>query len=178
VVAICYAVERTNPNKHEEGRWLQIKREIIESIPAVVASTSVSLFHMNYVYPWRWGFEAPVFPSSLKQAAIEFVYWMLMFEVTVYVLHRLLHVRRPIDIYKHIHRAHHLFFFPSAFASQAIHPIEAIMFAETSLIASIFLMPISVLTQYACGILLLAWSIFAHDSRFLLDKGMHYEHHR
>ena len=171
-------MERTNPDHDAPGRKQQIKAEILESIPAVFASTTASLIHLNYLYPRRWGFEAPVFPSSPSRFALEFVYWMICFEIFVYVLHRFLHVRKPIDVYKHIHRAHHLFFFPSAFASQAIHPIEAILFAETSLIASVFLMPISVATQYICGILLLIWSIMAHDSRFFLDKGAHYEHHR
>jgi lathosterol oxidase len=91
-------------------------------------------------------------------------------EVFVYCLHRFLHLRKPVDVYKWIHRQHHLFFFPSAFAAQAIHPVEAMMFAATSLLATVFLFPLSVATQYTCGVLLLTWSILAHDSQFVLDQ--------
>jgi len=177
MLGICFAVELNNPLCNAPGRWKQIRAEIAESLPAVVCSTSISLAHLRWIYPLRWGFRAPVFPASPGEFAFECVYWMACFEVFVYALHRFLHWRRPVDVYKYIHRSHHLSFFPSAFAAQAIHPVEAMMFAETSLIASIFLVPISVATQYICGLLLLVWSILAHDSRFLLDKGMHYEHH-
>ena len=178
MIVICYLVERTNPERNLPGRKKQIKNEIKESIPAVFASTSASLFHLNFVYPLRWGYLPPIFPQSFLALFLELIYWMACFEVFVYFLHRFLHMRKPFDVYRYIHRDHHLFFFPSAFASQAIHPIEAILFAETSLIASVLLFPISVFIQYLCGILLLTWSIFAHDSRFFLDQGAHYEHHR
>jgi sterol desaturase/sphingolipid hydroxylase (fatty acid hydroxylase superfamily) len=177
MLSICHAVESQNPTRNDPKRQAQIRKEIAESFPAVVASTSASLAHFRWLYPLRWGHKAAVLPSSLGVFAGECVYWMVCFEVFVYALHRFLHWRRPVDVYKWIHRSHHLFFFPSAFAAQAIHPVEAILFAETSLLATVFLFPISVATQYFCGVLLLIWSILAHDSRFLLDKGAHYEHH-
>ena len=177
MLSICFIVEVNNPNSGSPGRWKQIRNEIAESFPACVCSTSISLVHLKYAYPLRWGFKAPVFPSSFSLFLFECAYWMLCFEVSVYGLHRFLHWRKPIDMYRLIHRQHHLFFFPSAFAAQAIHPVEAMLFAETSLIASVFLFPISVATQYICGVLLLIWSILAHDSQFVLDQGMHFEHH-
>lgn len=177
MLTICYLVERTNPDRDLPVRKQQIKREILEAVPAVFTSTSVSLLVLNYLYPLRWGFPAPVFPSSLSSFALEFVYWMACFEVNSYYLHRMLHLRKPVDIYRLVHRDHHLFFFPTAFASQSITPVEAVLFALCAFGAALFLLPISVATQYICGLLLLSWSIFAHDSRFVLDHGAHYEHH-
>ena len=177
MLAMCASFEATNPKRNEPGRRQQIASEILESLPAVIASTSVSVLHLNYAYPARWGHLPPVFPSSVGSFLVECMYWLACFEVSVYFLHRLLHVRSPVDIYRRIHLAHHLFFKPTAFAAQAIHPLEAIMFAETSLLASVFLVPISVATQYLCGIALLVWSIAAHDHRAFLDRGAHYEHH-
>jgi lathosterol oxidase len=181
MICICSLFEFTNPQhydiKTKSNRQQQIRNEIVESIPAVFCSTSIALAHMKYIYPLRWGgMDAPIFPISTSNFILECFAWMFCFEIFVYGLHRFLHWRSPIDMYMLIHGDHHVFKFPTAFASQAIHPIEAMLFAETSLIASL-LFPISIVTQYLCGILLLIWSIAAHDSRYFLDKGAHYEHH-
>lgn len=177
MLTICYLVERTNPDRDVEVRKAQIKQEVYDAIPAVFASTFTSVFVLNYIYPVRWGFEAPVFPNSLSRFAVEFLYWMVCFEVNSYYLHRTLHMRKPIDLYRLVHRSHHLFFFPTAFASQSISIVESVLFALCAFGAALFVMPISVCTQYVCGLLLLTWSIFAHDSRFILDGGAHFEHH-
>lgn len=179
MIVICSLFEFTNPQRkiNINVRNKQIQNEIKSSIPAVFASTSIALAHMKYIYPVRWnGINPPIFPTSFSTFLLESLAWMICFEIFVYVLHRFLHWRSPIDMYMLIHGDHHVFKYPTAFASQAIHPIEAMLFSETSLIATL-LFPISITTQYLCGILLLIWSIAAHDSRHILDKGAHYEHH-
>ncbi|KAH8597624.1 C-4 sterol methyl oxidase [Bisporella sp. PMI_857] len=63
------------------------------------------------------------FPS-ISTIAFDFVYGLLAREASFYYLHRAFHHPR---IYAHIHKKHHKFTAPMAFAAQYAHPIEHLL---------------------------------------------------
>lgn len=168
MITICSIVEYNNPKfNSSKKRWIQIKNELIESIPAVFTSTSTSILLIKYIYPLRWGHLMPVLPLSFQRFVFEFIYWMFMFEWAAYIIHRFMHLRKPINIYKYVHKQHHLDIKPTAFDAQAINPLEAILFAFSSMWGSLLFLNVSILTQYTCGILLLMWSIFGKNKYYI-----------
>jgi lathosterol oxidase len=185
LLAVCSLLEWLNPegvgglNKPQDARFStrkeQIKHEIWDTWFAVVASTCSSLAWFRYIYTWRWAVvKAPVVPSGGFLAfGIETFVFLLGFEINGYFVHRVMHWR---GIYAAVHKLHHLYRKPTAFAAQAITWDEGIIFAISSQLVSL-VYPISMLTQYTWGLFLLVWSIVAHDSEGYWDKGMHKYHH-
>jgi sterol desaturase/sphingolipid hydroxylase (fatty acid hydroxylase superfamily) len=186
LIAMCSYLESLNPegclgglNKPSDKRFStrieQIKHEISDTWFALVASTCSSLAWFRWVYTWRWAVErAPVVPSGGVLAfALEAFIFLLGFEINGYLVHRVMHWR---GIYAAVHKLHHLYRSPTAYAAQAITWDEGVIFAVSSQLVSL-VYPISMLTQYTWGLFLLVWSIVAHDSEGYWDKGMHKYHH-
>lgn len=173
MLLLCTVVEATNSAKKSAERCAQIRSEIKDSGTAVIASTAFSLGWFKWIYPMRWGHDAPIFPPTPATLVLESAVWAISFEVTVYFVHRTLHLSW---FFRHFHAEHHAYKEPTAYAAQAIHWFEAIMFAGAAVSGSC-VCPVSVAVQYSWGIALLLWSIYAHDEDGKLDGGFHYEHH-
>merc|ERR1712216_963406 len=61
---------------------------------------------------------------ELKTEVLKHVFHIIIIDIWFYSTHRLIHIRRPINLYKWIHKLHHKFTAPCAPACMYANPIE------------------------------------------------------
>jgi len=99
------------------------------------------------------------------------VFWAA--DVYIYFEHRLMHT--PF-FYKTVHKIHHTYHVPTAFAGFANHPLEAALFTFGSLWIQLFV-AIHPLSHGLFGLFGAVYTILSHDDRSFHDSGFHYQHH-
>jgi lathosterol oxidase len=91
-----------------------------------------------------------------------------------YATHRWLHESQ--FLWNTVHRIHHGFKEPSAFAQDAVHPFEAILQGPLGHFCPTLVFPVHPVAHAAFGFLSSVFAVAAHDGR-TWDLNNHYYHH-
>ena len=98
--------------------------------------------------------------------------YMVVFDFWFYITHIALHHH---TLWHYIHKYHHQFMEPSAFAQDAVHPIEAIVQGPMGHFLVQLVFPMHPICHTVFGFLTGVYAIFAHDGR--VDPSDHMKHH-
>jgi lathosterol oxidase len=98
---------------------------------------------------------------------------MFVFDTWFYWTHIVLHYPKLWDW---IHKYHHQFIEPTAFAQDAVHPIEAIVQGPMGHFITTLVYPMHPVAISAFGFLTSLYALFAHDGRSM-DWNNHTMHH-
>eukprot|EP00658_Telonema_sp_P-2_P015920 TRINITY_DN1615_c0_g1_i1.p1 TRINITY_DN1615_c0_g1~~TRINITY_DN1615_c0_g1_i1.p1 ORF type:complete len:277 (-),score=88.04 TRINITY_DN1615_c0_g1_i1:294-1124(-) len=158
-------------------RWSQIKGEMMDSLSNPPAAIFTTMAWSILVRPHTPS--ADMYPlgstelPSLGRIVLEVacVFWAA--DIFIYFEHQLMHTAM---FYKSVHKTHHTYHVPSAFAGFANHPLEAVFFTFASLWVQLFV-AIHPLSHGIFGVFGATWTILSHDARSYHDKGFHYQHH-
>jgi sterol desaturase/sphingolipid hydroxylase (fatty acid hydroxylase superfamily) len=152
VSSIYLAIDLTFPafsNRHKlqserrQPSWAAIKECIWHVLIGTLSSEAI---HFSVL--WLQGFEFSFFtitaaPPPLGEAAAHFTAALLLREVLFYTAHRALHHPR---VYTRIHKQHHRFVAPMAFAAQYAHPVEHLLANTMPIVVPLMVMRAHVLT--------------------------------
>lgn len=152
VCSIYLAIDLTFPefsNRHKlqserrQPSWAAIKECIWHVLIATLSSEAIH-FSVLYLQDFQFSFfsTAPELPP-LIEVATHYAIALLLREVLFYTSHRALHHPR---IYARIHKQHHKFTAPMAFAAQYAHPIEHLLANTLPIVLPMMLMRSHVLT--------------------------------
>jgi methylsterol monooxygenase len=152
VCSIYLAIDLTFPefsNRHKlqserrQPSWAAIKECIRHVLIATLSSEAIH-FSLLYLQDFQFSFfsTAPELPP-LSEVATHCAIALLLREVLFYTSHRALHHPR---IYARIHKQHHKFTAPMAFAAQYAHPIEHLLANTIPIVLPMMLMSSHVLT--------------------------------
>ncbi|EGD77304.1 sterol desaturase [Salpingoeca rosetta] len=161
--------------KQRAQRREQVRKELLLGVGAMIANISVTMIWMRYIEPlvWTYGyFDRHAF--SFTWFLLSIPIYMFIFDAWFYWTHRWLH-----DIpflWDHVHRIHHQFKEPSAFAQDAVHPFEAILQGPLGHYLPTLFFPIHPIAHAAFGFLSSVFAVAAHDGR-QWDINDHYYHH-
>lgn len=174
--SICSLLEYNNPWPKNKLRIANIKREIM-------FGTSALFFVMIYTCLWYWKIDklTPYYgywqgrenEFGLYEMAKQTVIYLVWFDFWFYATHAFLHIDFFFD---RIHKYHHSFYEPSAFAQDAVHPFEAIIQGPMIHLGITLLYPMNPLLISVLGLLTSIYAQCAHDSRSL-DISDHVKHH-
>jgi len=113
-------------------------------------------------------------PFTLKNLLLStFVYFFIM-DAWFYWTHRMLHTRWA---WRNIHYLHHSMLKPTAFAQDAVHPVEGTIQGPTGHHIALLLYPIHPIQAAVYGFFTSIFAVAAHDGRDWLDLNRHYQHH-
>lgn len=173
-LGIGYLLETLNPTPKNEYRVKQMKRQIkygLQSLVVVIVSTTIWLWKGDIQMPYYGYYEDHpyTFAEFLKNLAI----YMFVFDSWFYWTHRLMHVPW---FWKRIHYLHHQFTEPTAFAQDAVHPIEALIQGPIGHFLPTLFYPMHPVAISVFGFLTSTYALLAHDSRGL-DLNDHVKHH-
>jgi len=159
-----------------EHRWPQIVGELKDSISNPPAAIFMTMLWTAVVRPftpsadmYSWDSPLPSWGRMLFEVVC--VFWAA--DIFIYFEHQLMHT--PL-FYKRIHKIHHTYHVPTAFAGFANHPLEAIFFTLASLWVQLFV-AVHPVSHGLFGVFGATWTILSHDARSHHDHGFHYQHH-
>ena len=163
--------------KNNEKYW---KRRVNEAIKAYVYS--IYTFVVSALFGALWDLHyGDIFYGDTefhfgRFLILTVIYW-IMFDAYLYWYHRLLHIRTPINLYKHIHLYHHQFKIVTSYASGANHPIESVIAASNHFVPGnvmAWIFPFDALSHQNAGFLMVLYALVLHDE----DWGaVHIYHH-
>lgn len=164
--------------RQNEKYW---RKRVHQAIKAYVYSMLTSL--MSSVMQAIWaGNYAEIYCTHphfhFGRFLIGVIFYFILMDFLFYWEHRLLHVRSPIDVYKHIHLFHHRFNPVTSYAYQAGHPVEWGVLNSNHFIIGFmmfWIFPFDVHSHQLAGLLEMVWSIFTHDGTFLADHMTHHD---
>jgi len=169
--------EYTNPTPKTPQRIAEIKLELSMGVVAMICNVLYAMTWMWLVEPYGpfFGyFETHQYTvTSFLAGTIVYLFW---FDSWFYWTHRLLHLRKPFNFWYHVHRHHHQFVDPTAFAQDAVHPFEAILQGPMGHYFITLLFPLHPVVHAVFGFLTSLYAIAAHDARSL-DLNDHVKHH-
>jgi len=169
--------EFTNPVEKTPKRIANIKAQIKYGAMALLCITV-------YATLWLWRVD-PHLPFdgywetrryTMGWFVINLAVYMLWMDSFFYWSHRLMHITWPVNLWWHIHRHHHQFVEPSAFAQDAVHPLEALLQGPFPHFLTFTFHPLHPVSASVFGFLTSVFAIAAHDGRSL-DLNDHCKHH-
>lgn len=182
LLLVALVVEATNPRAKFPSsywwkeRWPQIWKEILDSLTNPPTAILTTIMFSAFIRPftpsadvYRAGDGLP----SLGRIAFETVMVFFGADIYIYFEHRLMHTKM---FYTTVHKTHHTYHVPTAFAGFANHPAEAFFFTCGSLWIQFFV-PIHPVSHAIFGVFGAVWTILSHDDRSYHDRGFHYQHH-
>ncbi|KAJ5383225.1 sterol desaturase [Penicillium concentricum] len=112
-----------------QGARRQPTRQQIQHCIKVSLFNHIWIVALQYIILYLRGFDHPILNMdpivpSLKIFIVDFVFGLLAREVSFYYVHRALHHPR---IYVYIHKMHHKYITPVAFAAEYAHPVEHLL---------------------------------------------------
>ncbi|RDL36162.1 Uncharacterized protein BP5553_06774 [Venustampulla echinocandica] len=160
VCSIYLAIDLSFPNfsnrhklqsERRQPSWTSIKHCIWH---VLVGNLSSTVFHIAIL--WAFGSDSssgssfqlsfftitPSFPS-ISELALQFAIALLLREILFYTAHRALH--HP-SVYARIHKQHHKFLAPMAFAAQYAHPVEHLLANTIPIVLPLMLMRANIIT--------------------------------
>jgi sterol desaturase/sphingolipid hydroxylase (fatty acid hydroxylase superfamily) len=152
VSSIYLAIDLTFPdfsNRHKlqserrQPSWASIRECIWHVLVGNLSSTAI---HFSIL--WLQGFQRSFFTittelPSLSEVASDFAVALVLREILFYTSHRALHHPK---IYAQIHKQHHRFVAPMAFAAQYAHPVEHVLANTMPIVLPLMLMHAHILT--------------------------------
>lgn len=180
-IAECFnakSIFKPATRKQNKQYWEKRVREAIKgylySIPAfVVEAASNAKWDMDYEKIYC---SHPEF--HFGRFVILMIIYSIMYDSLLYWYHRLLHIRTPIDLYKHIHSFHHQFNPVTSYANHAFHPIDALLLLVPHYAIGItmsWIFPFDVLSHRIPGLFFLIYGFIVHDGTFWPDHKTHHE---
>jgi len=169
--------EYTNPAPKNEKRVAEIKLELRYGVTAM-------FFNIFYTTTWIWLVEPNLYffgyfedhSYSVSWFILNFMAYFFVFDTWFYWTHISLHITKPINIWYIIHRHHHQFVDPTAFAQDAVHPFEAVYQGPMGHYMVCLLTPMHPVIHSLFGFLTSMYAIAAHDGR-AGDLNDHTKHH-
>jgi len=157
--------------------WTQIRAEMRDSIsnpPAAILTTLLFDALIRPHTPSAALYDAP-FASIPSVGRLIFEVAAVFFSADMYIYfeHRMMHTK---FFYARVHKIHHTYHVPTAFAGFANHPLEAVLFTVGSLWIQFFV-AVHPLSHGIFGLFGATWTILSHDDRSHHDAGFHYQHH-
>jgi Delta7-sterol 5-desaturase len=175
------AFELTNPKAMSPARQASIFAELKLGVWAMLNNTGFAVFWMTVVEPHLpfYGFFAPVseggqgYEFTIAWLVAGFVVYLLAFDWWFWWTHLVLHWPW---CFKHIHAIHHNFVNPTAFAQDAVHPVEGVIQGPAGHYFCALIFPMHPVAHATFGFLTSLYAIAAHDGR-AWDISGHTEHH-
>lgn len=172
------SIFKTRARKQNEGYW---KRRVREAVKAYVYSVPAHLV-MSVVNPIWDLYYAELYCTHanfhLGRSLVLFAIYLILFDALIYWMHRFFHIRSPIDLYKRIHSFHHQFHPVTAYAADAAHPVESLIFGSSHFIIAMcmsWIFPFDRVSHQIPAIILLVWGIIVHDETFLKYHTTHHD---
>lgn len=159
------------PRKIQKRRtpWIQVRREIGWSMVAFLVFGIVGLICV-VAREMGWSKEYQDV-SQYGWAYLAFSVWLIytVHDIWHYIMHRALH-EVPF-LFRHVHRVHHTFRTPTAFAADAFHPLDALVnISFLPLIVFLFPVHSTVMQLYLVNVVVL--NIVGHTGFEFLPRGM------
>ncbi len=170
--------EYSNPAAKTKERTESMYKQIKLSSQAIILCVLLALLYMFYLDPLTRYYR---YYDEHEYNIVEFLKnlfsYMFIYDTWFYWTHRLIHLRKPINFWKHIHLIHHQFIEDcTAFAQDAVHWIEAIIQGPIGHALISFLVPMHPIAGQIFGFSTSVYAIAAHDGRSL-DLNDHIKHH-
>ena len=173
--AIAAVIEFSRPDP--KRNFKQIRAEMLDSLsnpPAAILTTMAWDIFVRPHTPSAVTYGKPhADMPSWGRLALEWLAIFLAADFYIYWEHRMMHTK---FMYPRIHKIHHTYHVPTAFAGFANHPIEAVLFSLGSLWIQLFV-AVHPVSHALFGLFGATWTILSHDDRSPHDAGFHYQHH-
>ena len=148
-------------------RWNDYAREVGYSIGSIAlfAGMAVLIFHSPLTPYSRiyWDFSA----HSMVYYGFTFIAMIVAHDTYFYWMHRLMHRKQ---IYRYVHRVHHLSTNPSPWAAYSFHPLEALVEAAILPVLA-FTFPIHVSAFGFFFLFQILYNVYGHLGYELYPKG-------
>jgi sterol desaturase/sphingolipid hydroxylase (fatty acid hydroxylase superfamily) len=172
---ICFLIESTHPESknRRELFWTQFRHSFGGVLAGVICQEAwIEL--IDPISHWHGYYENGKHEYGWMMAVVNVAFFILTYDTVFYWVHRLLHVKKPINFYRMFHKEHH-YVETTTCAGAAVNPME-VFILSIGLHLPKFLMPYPVWMHHALLGMVFLQSIVAHDSR--LDIFNHQEHHK
>jgi len=168
-------IEYTNPAPKDPQRIKAIKREIRLGILAMIINIGTATTWMWLIDPHTpyYGYYVH-HPFTLQHFLVSTAIYFFITDAWFYWTHRWLHTKWA---WKRIHYLHHTMLKPTAFAQDAVHPVEGTIQGPCGHHLAQLIYPIHPVMAAVYGFFTSTFAVAAHDGRPLLDPNGHYKHH-
>ncbi|KAA0147271.1 hypothetical protein FNF27_08045 [Cafeteria roenbergensis] len=172
------AFEATNPKPKTPQRIASIGRELQLGVLAMLVNTGYAVFWMTVVEqhtPFYGFFDKDLGGHEFSPMWLVggFVVYLLAFDFHFLWTHYVLHTTW---CFRHVHSVHHNFVNPTAFAQDAVHPLEGVLQGPMGHYFCALVFPMHPVAHAVFGFLTSLYAIAAHDGR-AWDLSGHTQHH-
>ena len=170
-------IEYFNTKTKDYARWKLVQPQFMHSLPSIFIGGLFNNIFVHYIDPYGpYHGYYDRHDYSLFLFVVNCFFFYIVWETLFYWVHRLLHMQKPINLYRWIHKQHH-YHSISTWAAFAVHPIE--LFAMTLLLhLPKYLVPIPFATHNGLMMITSILSSLAHDPDFdYFDHQIHHTKH-